>query len=71
MTQTLAYAETVFGKFSSLGTLLAIPDNAEVGYIVEVHSKFPDEIKEKTKYSSLCPESKLVDQSLFRDCNEK
>ena len=37
---------------------LNTPDDADIGYFLEVDLKYPDNIKQKTKYFPFCPENK-------------
>ena len=41
-----------------LDKILNTPDDSEIGYFLEVDLKYPDNIKEKTKYFLFCPENK-------------
>ena len=38
-----------------LDEILNTPDNSEIGYFLEVDLKYPDNIKQKTKYFPFCP----------------
>ena len=53
-------------KNYNLGTYIAIPDDSEIGYIVEVGLEYLDE-KEKKTDLQLCPELKVAGVSLFTD----
>ena len=41
-----------------LDKILNTPDDSEIGYFLEVDLKYPDNIKQKTKYFPFCPENK-------------
>ena len=41
-----------------LEEILNTPDDSDIGYFVEVDLKYPDNIKERTKYFPFCPENK-------------
>ena len=41
-----------------LDEILNLPDDADIGYFVEVDLKYPDDIKEKTMNFPFCPENK-------------
>ena len=43
-----------------LEEILNTPDGSEIGYFLEVDLKYPDNIKEKTKYFPFCPENKKI-----------
>ena len=49
MTQALAYAEIDFDENTCLETILATPDDADIGYIVEGYLKYPNRKKQKTE----------------------
>ena len=36
------------------------PNDSNIGYCVQVDSKYPDEIKHKTKNFPFCPENKKI-----------
>ena len=65
--QPLAYVEIEFDKSPNFETVIATQVDAELGYMLDVDSKKPQEAKRKTKYLHLCPGSKKVDISLFTD----
>ena len=48
MTLQLAYAENQFDENTCLNIVIATADDAGIGYIVEIDSKYPGEIKQKT-----------------------
>ena len=43
-----------------LDEILSTPDDADVGYFLEVDLKYPDNIKKKTKNFPFCPENKKI-----------
>ena len=45
---------------NKLEEILITPDDSEIGYFIEVHLKYPDNIKEKTKHFPFCPENKKL-----------
>ena len=49
MTQILASTKIESDKITYLETILATPDDAETGYIVELDLMYPDKTKEKRK----------------------
>ena len=51
----------------SLEEILNTDDYAENGYFVEVHLKYPNEIKHKTRNFCLAPENKKVDENKFTE----
>ena len=54
-----------------LDEILKTPDDADIGYFVEVSLKYPDDIKEKTKYFLFCPENKKIDPDKYTDYMKK
>ena len=54
-----------------LDEILNTPDDADIGYFVEVDLKYPDDIKEKTKNFPFCPENKKVDPDKNNDYMKK
>ena len=40
--------------------ILNTPDDSDIGYFLEVDSRYPDNIKEKTKNFPFCPENKKI-----------
>ena len=47
MSQPLSYGEIKFGKSGKLKDILDTSDDSDIGYFVEVDSKYPDKLKEK------------------------
>ena len=58
MSQFLPYDEIKFEKDICLEEILNTSDDNEIGYFLEVDLKYPDDIKQKTKYFPFCPENK-------------
>ena len=56
MTQNLADAEILFEENASLERILTTPSYSEIGYLVEVDLKYPEKMKQKTKYLQFCPD---------------
>ena len=50
-----------------LEEILNTPDDSESGYFVEVDLKYPDKIKQKTKYFPFCPENKKIDPNKYNE----
>ena len=50
-----------------LEEILNTPDDSEIGYFLEVDLKYPEIIKEKTKYFSFCPENKQIDLKKYNE----
>ena len=51
MSEYLPYDEINFDNNVKLGDILNTPDDSEIGYVIEVDLKNPDNLKEKTKHS--------------------
>ena len=47
MSQPLPYDEIKFDRNAKLEDILSTPDDSDIGYFVEVDSKYPNESKEK------------------------
>ena len=77
MSQLLPYDEIEIwhghpDKYSNwLDIILNTPDNSEIGYFLEVNLKYPDNIKQKTKYFPFCPENKKVNPKKFNKYMDK
>ena len=54
-----------------LDEILNTPDDSEIGYFLEVDLKYPDNIKQKTKYFPFCPEKKKIDPDKYNDYMNK
>ena len=50
-----------------LDIILNTPDESKIGYFLEVDLKYPDNIKQKTKYFPFCPENKKIDPNKCND----
>ena len=50
-----------------LDIILNTSDDSEIGYFLEVDLKYPDNIKEKTKYFPFCPENKKIDPNKYNE----
>ena len=50
MSQPLPYDQIKFDKNVKLKDLLNTPDDSHIGYFIEFDLKYPDNIKEKTKF---------------------
>ena len=50
-----------------LDEILNTPDDSEIGYFLEVDLKYPDDIKQKTKYFPFCPENKKIDPKKYNE----
>ena len=50
-----------------LDKILNTPDDSEVGYFLEVDLKYPDNIKQKTKYFPFCPENKKINPDKYNE----
>ena len=67
MSQSLPYDEVKFDKNVKLEDILKTPDDSDIRYFVEVDSKFPINIKEKTKNFPFTPENKNINPNDFSD----
>ena len=73
MSQFLPYDEIEMwhgdpGKYWNwLDEILNTPDDADIGYFLEVDLKYPDDIKEKTKNFPFCPENKFIHKDKYND----
>ena len=50
-----------------LDEFLNTPDDADIGYFVEVDLKYPDDKKEKTKNFPFCPENKIIHKDKYNN----
>ena len=50
-----------------LDKILNTPDDSELGYFLEVDLKYPDDIKQKTKYFPFCPENKQINPNKYNE----
>ena len=73
MSQSLVYDETEiwhghpFCYADNLDDILMTPNDLDIGYCVEDDVKYSDEITEKTKIFSFCPEKKVSPQKKFNE----
>ena len=50
-----------------LDIILNTPDDSEIGYCLELDLKYPDNIKQKTKYFPFCPENKKINPDKYNE----
>ena len=50
-----------------LDEILNTPDDSEIGYFLEVDLKYPDDIKQKSKYFPFCPENKKINPNKYNE----
>ena len=50
-----------------LDIILNKPDDSEIGYFLEVDLKYPDNIKQKTKYFPFCPEKEKINPDKYNE----
>ena len=50
-----------------LEEILNTPDDSQIGYFLEVDLKYPDNIKQKTKYFPFCPENKKINPDKYNE----
>ena len=50
-----------------LDIILNTPDDSEIGYLLGVDLKYPDDIKQKTRYFPFCPENKKINPDKFNE----
>ena len=55
MSESLPYDEIKIDKNVNLEDILNTPDESDIGYFVEVNLKYPDELKEKSKFFPFLP----------------
>ena len=67
MSEPLPYDEIKFDNDVKLEDILNTPDDSDIGYLIEVDLKYPDNIKEKTKNFPFCPENKKIILDKFGD----
>ena len=51
--------------------ILNAPDNSDIGYFVEVDSRYPDIKKEKTKIFPFAPENEIIHKVKYNDYMKK
>ena len=54
-----------------LEEILNTSDDSDIGYFLEVDLKYPDNIKQKTKYFPFCPENKKINPNKYNDYMNK
>ena len=67
MSPPLPYDEIKFEKDICINEILNTPDESDIGYFVAVDLKYPDNIRQKTKYFPFCPENKSTSKDDFND----
>ena len=67
MSQPLPYDEIKFDNEVELEDILNTPDDSDIGYFIEVDLKYPDNIKQKTKYLPFAPVNKKINPNTFND----
>ena len=67
MSESLPYDEIKFDNDVKLEDILNHHDDSDIGYLIEVDLKYPDNIKEKTKNFPFCPENKKINPDKFCD----
>ena len=67
MSEPLTYDQIKFDKNVKLEDILNIPDDSDIGYLIKVDLKSPDNIKEKTKIFPGAPENKKINLDEFSD----
>ena len=50
-----------------LDEILNTPDDADIGYFLEIDLKYPDNIKQKTRYFPFCPENKKINPNKYNE----
>ena len=71
MSEYLPYDEIEFDRNVRLEDILNTSDDSDIGYFIEVDLKYPDNIKEKTKYFPFAPDNKKMDPDDFSDFMKK
>ena len=67
MSEPLPYGEIKFDNSVKLQDILNTSDDSDIGYLVEVDLKYPDSIKQKTKYFPFAPVNKKINPKNFSD----
>ena len=67
MSPPLPYDEIKFEKDICINKTLNTPDESDIGHFVENNLKYPDNIRQKTKYFPFCPDSKSTSNDDFND----
>ena len=47
------------------------PDDTDIGYFVEVDLRYPDNVTEKTKNFTFCPENKIIHKAKYKEYMKK
>ena len=71
MSQPIPFDEIKLDKNVKLKDIIKIPDENDIGYFVEVHLRYPDRTKEKTKNFPFCPENKVIHKEKYNDYMKK
>ena len=67
MSEPLPYDEIKFDNEVKLEEFLNTPDDNDIGYLIEVDLKYPDNIKKKTKNFTFAPVNKKIIPDNFSD----
>ena len=67
MSEPLPYDEIKFDNEVKLEKILNTPDDNDIGYLIEVDLKYPDNIKKKTKNLPFAPVNKKINPDNFSD----
>ena len=65
MSEVPPHDESKIDRNVKLHDILKTADDSDIGYFVEVQSKYPDKLKNKTKIFHFCPEKKISRQDKF------
>ena len=71
MIQPLPYDEIKFDKIVKLEDILNKDDDSDIGYFVEVDLRYPDNIKEKTKFFPFAPVNKIISEDDYNEYMKK
>ena len=77
MSQMLPYDETEMWHghpdlyMNWLEDIINTPDDSDIVYFVEIDLKYSDNIKEKTKNVSFCPENEVIPNDKYNDYKKK
>ena len=67
MSESSPYDEIKSDDNVNLDDILNTLDDSDIGYLIEVDLKYPNNIKEKTKNFPFCPENKKISPDKFSD----
>ena len=56
---------------NKLEGILNTSDDSDISYFIEVHLKYPDKLKEKTKNFPFCPENKIIHKDKYNEYMKK